>query len=264
MSVLGRIRAWRARRKHIEHEAVERPPREDTESDRAEADRPHAATEGPPRRRFAAGDGAGAVAAERDVRAAQHEEYGGLHWGAAFFGWLVAVGVGAILTALLAAAGTALALSDEARAETLGVGGAIGLIVIALIAYFAGGYVAGRMSRFDGARQGLAVWVWFLIAVAVLAVVGAIAGEEYNVFGGLDLPRIPIDEGDLTAGGIITLIVIALGTLLAAMAGGKLGESYHRRVDRVGFERAAAPARGGRFAERDRPVTGREPDTAGR
>jgi hypothetical protein len=34
----------------------------------------------------------------------------------------------------------------------IGIVGGISLIVIALIAYFAGGYVAGRMSRFDGER----------------------------------------------------------------------------------------------------------------
>jgi hypothetical protein len=166
------------------------------------------------------------------VRERQYERFGGLNWGAAFFGWLVAVGIGAILTGLLSAAGAAIGLSKD-NAETLGLAGAIGLLVIALIAYFAGGYVAGRMSRFDGGRQGIGVWAWAVIVAIVLAVLGAIAGSEYNVFGSLNLPRIPIDEGTLGIGGIITLVAIALGTLLAAMAGGKAGERYHRRVDAV-------------------------------
>ena len=33
-------------------------------------------------------------------REAQHDEYGGFNFGAAFFGWLVAIGVAALLTAL--------------------------------------------------------------------------------------------------------------------------------------------------------------------
>ncbi|HEX7276904.1 MAG TPA: peptidoglycan-binding domain-containing protein, partial [Acidimicrobiales bacterium] len=41
------------------------------------------------------------------VRARRREEYGGTNWGAAFFGWLVAVGVAVLLTGLLAAAGAA-------------------------------------------------------------------------------------------------------------------------------------------------------------
>jgi cation transport ATPase len=114
----------------------------------------------------------------------------------------------------------------------------LALLAIALIAYFAGGYVAGRMSRFDGARQGVGVWVWGIVVAIVLAILGAIAGSEYNLFADLDLPRIPVDEGDLTTGGVILLAVVLIGTLLAAMAGGKAGERYHRRVDEIGDHHA--------------------------
>jgi hypothetical protein len=203
------------------------------------------------------------------ARTRQRDEYGGINWGAAFFGWLVAVGLGALLTALLSAAGTALALSEfdsvgEAsnNADTVGIVGGILIIVVALIAYFAGGYVAGRMSRFDGGRQGLGVWVWSLVIVIVLAIIGLIAGNEYNLFSGLNLPRLPVDEGDLTTGGVIVLAAVLIGTLLAAMAGGKAGERYHRRVDAVGREAAieedeayAADRRTVTPSTRTRPVT---------
>jgi hypothetical protein len=179
------------------------------------------------------------------VRERQREEYGGTNWGAAFFGWLVAVGLGALLTALVTAAGAAIAISEfesvgeaTAETETIGLAGGIALLVVALISYFAGGYVAGRMSRFDGGRQGLAVWLWSILAVVVLAVLGAVAGEEYNLFAALDLPRIPVDEGDLTTGGVLVMAAIVVGALLAAMAGGKAGEAYHRRVDRAGWNEA--------------------------
>jgi hypothetical protein len=171
----------------------------------------------------------------------RRDRFGGINWGAAFFGWITAVGIGALLTALLSAAGAAIGLTDltdEAGSpETVSIIGAALLLAVALISYFAGGYVAGRMSRFDGARQGLATWLWALIAVIVLAIIGAIAGSEYNLFSDIDLPRIPVDEGELSVGGAITLILIAVGTLLAAMAGGKAGQRYHARVDRVGYER---------------------------
>jgi hypothetical protein len=179
-----------------------------------------------------------------DVRR-QRDEYGGINWGAAFFGWLVAVGIGALLTAFVSAAGAAVAISEiestteaVANADTIGIVGVLALFAIALIAYLAGGYVAGRMSRFDGARQGMGVWAWSIFAVIVLAILGAIAGEEYNLFAGLDLPRIPVDEGDLTTGGVILLAIVLVGTLLASMAGGKAGERYHRRVDAVGYDDA--------------------------
>jgi hypothetical protein len=202
------------------------------------------------------------------ARSRQRDEFGGINWGAAFFGWLVAVGLGALLTALLSAAGTALALSEfdsvgEAanNADTVGIVGGILIIAVALIAYFAGGYVAGRMSRFDGGRQGLGVWAWSILVIVVLAVIGLIAGEEYNLFAGLDLPRIPIDEGDITLGGVIVLAAVLLGTLLAAMAGGKAGERYHRKVDAVGREAAVeedeayAEDRAARGPVATRPVT---------
>jgi len=179
----------------------------------------------------------------RAAVAAQRAAFGGVKGGAAFFGWLSANGLAVLLIALLSAAGVALGLAqgidsaDEAaeQAETLGLGGGIAVLVVLFLAYLAGGYVAGRMARFDGARQGIAVWLIGLAVVLVLAAVGAILGAQYNVLQELNLPRIPIDEGTATTAGIVTLVAILLVTLLGAMIGGKLGERYHRRVDRAGF-----------------------------
>jgi hypothetical protein len=181
----------------------------------------------------------------REARDLQREQFGGFSWGSIFFGWLVAIGLAALLTAILTGAGTAIGITelsaDEAtdNAETVGLGGAILLLAVLLGAYYAGGYVAGRLARFDGARQGLGVWVIGFVLTLAFAAFAAIAGSEWNVFEQLNLPRIPVDEGSLTTGGAITLAAIAIGTLLTAVAGGKFGERFHRRVDRVAFERPA-------------------------
>jgi uncharacterized membrane protein len=175
-----------------------------------------------------------------EARRRQREEFGGLSWGSAFFGWLVAIGIATLLTALLGAAGAATGLTQASRndasanAETIGVVGGVLLLLVLLLAYYAGGYVAGRMARFDGPRQGVGVWLIGLLVTVVLAVAGALLGAEYNILEQLDLPRIPIDEGTLTTGGLIALAAIVLGTLLAAIAGGKAGTHYHRKVDRAG------------------------------
>jgi hypothetical protein len=72
-----------------------------------------------------------------------------------------------------------------------------------------------------------------LVITIGLAVAGALFGAEYNVLGQLNLPRIPIDEGSLTTGGVIALVAAVLLTLFAAISGGKVGERFHRKVDRV-------------------------------
>jgi hypothetical protein len=176
------------------------------------------------------------------VRERQRDKYGGFNLGAAFFGWLVAVGIAVLLTALLSAAGAAIGLTQlsegeaESSAGTISLVGGILLIAVLAISYYAGGYVAGRMSRFDGGRQGLGVWLIGLLATVALAILGAIGGSEYNLFSQLNLPRIPIDEGDLATGAVITLLLVLVATVVAAMAGGKVGERYHRKVDRAGLE----------------------------
>jgi amino acid transporter len=178
----------------------------------------------------------------RAARARQRAEYGGINWGAAFFGWLVAVGLGAILLGLVAGAGAAIGLTQlsgtdaQNNAKTIGLGGGIALLIVLMIAYYAGGYVAGRMSRFDGARQGAGAWFVGLLITIALGVLAAVLGDKYNVLSQLNLPRIPIGSETLTTGGIIATLVVLVGSLLAAVAGGKVGERYHRRIDRVAVD----------------------------
>jgi hypothetical protein len=180
-----------------------------------------------------------AVLLDRDARLRQRDEFGGINWGASFFGWIVAVGLGVLLTAIVSAAGAAIGLTNgntaKSNADTIGIVGGALLIAIAVISYYAGGYVAGRMSRFDGARQGFGVWLIGLLITLAVAAAGAILGDQYNVFEKLNLPRIPVSTSDLTTGGAIALAAIALGSLIGAILGGKVGTRYHRRVDRAAY-----------------------------
>jgi len=193
------------------------------------------------RGRFARDNGTTGVVGRdtvRDVRARQREEYGGINWGAAFFGFLVAVGMAAILLGILSAAGAAFGLTDisqsqaNANADTIGLVGGLLLVAVVAIAYYCAGYVSGRMSRFDGARQGVGSWAIGLVVAIALGVAGWLFGPDWNVFDKLGLPNVPIDNGTLTTGGAIALAAVLILSLLAAMGGGKAGERYHRKIDR--------------------------------
>jgi hypothetical protein len=169
-----------------------------------------------------------------------HDRFGGINWGASFFGWLVAIALTVLLSSIIAAVASAISdntnlTQDQAQrnAGAIGIGAAIALVVVLLIAYYAGGYVAGRMSRFDGGRQGVGVWVIGLVLTLVAVAVGWAFGDQYNVMDRVNLPRLPVPTSDATVGGIITGLVILFGTLLTAMLGGRVGHRYHDKVDRV-------------------------------
>jgi len=60
--------------------------------------------------------------------------------------------------------------------RTVGVTGAVVLLVILALAYLAGGYVAGRLARFDGLRNGVLAWIVGVIVTIVAAIAGSIVG----------------------------------------------------------------------------------------
>lgn len=182
------------------------------------------------------------------VVARERERFGGVKVGAAFFGWLTATGAVVLLIALAAAIG-ALIASLSGRAvddvvegaqqdlQSAGIWGAVILLVIWFVAYYCGGYVAGRMARFDGAKQGVAVWVWAVVIAIVAAVIGLVAGQNFALPPG-SMPTLPLPEDQATLAAIISAVVVAVVALIGAALGGLAGMRFHRRVDRAGFDLA--------------------------
>jgi amino acid transporter len=169
-----------------------------------------------------------------------HDTYGGTNWGACFFGWLVALGVTVALAAIVSAIATAVganldwSLTDAGNnADTVGLAAAIAVTVIVFIGYYAGGYVAGRMSRFDAARQGLGVWLIGILTAAIAIGVTALFGTRYDLLQDLDLPSLNISDDQLTLGSVVTGVAILVVMLVGAMAGSAVGRRYHRRIDAV-------------------------------
>ncbi len=184
----------------------------------------------------------------RDPAAAQavrKERFGGLNPGAAFFGWLVAIAVSVLLTgvvgAIAAAVGSSVHVTQseaEAQVGSIGLAAAVVLLVVLMIGYYSGGYVAGRMSRFSGTSQGLGVWITGLVVTIAMIAIGAIFGQQYDILSRVNLPRLPVTVDALSVGGVLAALVVLLGTLVAALAGGSVGTHYHRRVDKVGWKNA--------------------------
>ncbi|WP_312180272.1 TIGR04086 family membrane protein [Arthrobacter sp.] len=185
--------------------------------------------------------------------AAERERFGGMKFGSAFFGWLTATGMVVLLSAAAAAIGAAVGVStdtdlgaalDQASADqSAGLVGAIIALAVLLLAYYAGGYVAGRMARFNGLKQGLAVWLWALVAAAVVIIVGLIFGNDIRSITQLNsVAPLPQDLGSISGGAWLALAASLTVSLVGALLGGLAGMRFHRRVDRAQFPPAQAPA----------------------
>lgn len=168
----------------------------------------------------------------------QREHFGGINWGAGFFGWLVAVAMSVLLTGV--AGGAVAALSHQVPVVSSMLGGdprtaalavAAVLVTVLMTAYYTGGYVAGRMSRFDGGKQGAGVWMTGLLFSALAVGFGLFSGAQVNVLEQVHLPSLSLPPGALGLAGEVAAVVGLLGCLLTAIGGGKVGVKYHQKVD---------------------------------
>jgi hypothetical protein len=182
----------------------------------------------------------------REVVGREKDAFGGIKFGSCFFGWLTASGTAVLLLALVTGVGAALGLSQNvdvtnptpAQTESIGLVGGIILVAIILVSYLAGGYVAGRMARLNGLKQGLGVWLWAVIMAILIAAAGWLAGARFDVFAQMNgLPRLPLNEGTLSTAGVIAAIGVVAASLIGALLGGLAGMRYHRRMDRAGLGR---------------------------
>lgn len=172
------------------------------------------------------------------VRAREKDAFGGLKLGAAFFGWLTAVGATVVLVAIVAAVAVGTDLRQTLEGETTGRERLIGIIVLVavlFVAYYCGGYVAGRMARFNGVRQGIGVWLWSVLIAAIVTALAAFTDDSNRVIQELDLSTADLDVDNLTQESIIALAVVLGVSLFGAIVGGLAGMRFHRRVDRAGF-----------------------------
>ncbi len=182
------------------------------------------------------------AADEREDRL--RDMYGGVDWLASFLGFIFTLVAGAFfsLTAGLVLAPLGFTL-DLGGAE-IGAAVITGLVLVGILvflAYFFGGYVAGRLARFDGGRNGAMLLLWSFLAVAVLALAGGILSGVLpaGIAGGIRnfvQNNVLATIGSLAELGVVGIIVAVGGLLLALLGGflgGRLGSRYHSEIDRT-------------------------------
>lgn len=175
------------------------------------------------------------------------ERFGGADVVAGVLGMFVALGVLVFLGALVAAGAGEIPyqlnqIDIDGNLEEVEVVGAVVAIAAILVAFFAGGWAAGRMARYDGGINGLGTALWFVLVVGIFGLLGVWFGQEYNAFGAAGLPNwfAQIGADDVTLKAVAGGLAGIVAALLGGYTGGLLGEQYHRQVDAAVAD-AAAP-----------------------
>ena len=162
---------------------------------------------------------------------AVHREFGGVDGPAIVAGTLAALGTAVLLSGLIAAlAAFVNELGFRPGPTATTVGAAVLWLLVAALAFFFGGWVAGRVARYDGGRNGLLTAVTFLVLTAVIAAASVILGRSMDPFGSIRLPDWLSGAGAIVAAVGVAVLVIAL-LLAAGWFGGRRGWKYHRDAD---------------------------------
>jgi hypothetical protein len=169
--------------------------------------------------------------------------YGGVDWLASFLGFVFTVVLASVFSAIAGLVLVPFGLTPELSDGQLGASVLTGLAVLGVLiflTYFFGGYVSGRLARFDGGRNGAMVLVWTFIVALILALVAVVfsgflpAGMADGVS---NLARGTVSTATNLAGAGVAGIIVAVAALLLALLGGffggRLGSRYHTEIDRA-------------------------------
>jgi hypothetical protein len=181
------------------------------------------------------------AAEEREARL--RDMYGGVDWLASFLGLVFAVVLGAVFSAIAGIVLVPFGFPPDLGSGEIGASVITGLVllgVLIFLTYFFGGYVAGRLARFDGGRNGAMVLAWTFIVVLILALAavvfsgflpsGAAAGVGSVVDGAAAI------VGNFARAGIVGIVAAVAAILIALLGGflgGRMGSRYHTEIDRA-------------------------------
>ena len=170
--------------------------------------------------------------------------YGGVDWLASFLGFVFTLVIASVFSAIAGLVLVPFGFTPELSGGRIGASVLTGLAVLGILiflTYFFGGYVAGRLARFDGGRNGAMVLVWTFIVALILALVAVV----FSGFLPLGAARTIANVAQVTAStatnlagagvaGIVVGGAVLLLALLGGFFGGRLGSRYHTEIDRAG------------------------------
>jgi hypothetical protein len=182
------------------------------------------------------------AAEEREDRL--RDMYGGVDWLASFLGFVFALVAGAFFSLVAGLVLVPLGVSLNVAGAEIGAAAITGLVLVAILVfltYFFGGYVAGRLARFDGGRNGAMLLLWTGVTVLILALVNALLSGflPTGVSEGIDnliQNNVLSTIGGLSQLGVAGVLIFAgalLVALLGGFLGGRLGSRYHAEIDRT-------------------------------
>ena len=168
------------------------------------------------------------------------EVYGGVDWLASFIGCVFAVVCGGVLLALSGLVLAPLGFTLNLEGQEIGAGIITGLVIVGLalfLAYLCGGYVAGRLARYDGGRNGAMTVAWGLALTLLAAAVGSfLPGPFFEVVQEFVQSSVLPAFGSLTELGLAGAGIIVgalLLELLGGFLGGRAGARYHTRINQT-------------------------------
>jgi hypothetical protein len=165
--------------------------------------------------------------------AAARERFGGIDLPASLVGMLTALAMVVLLGGLVGAAFGAIGYQTGLNGNDvndISVGSLIGGLAVLFVSYLIGGWTAGRIARYDGARNGLMTGVWTIVLAAVLSGLAATLGNEYDVLSNVDLPQW-FNRDAVTTTAIVSGAIAIAAMLLGGLLGGLWGTRYHRLAD---------------------------------
>jgi hypothetical protein len=182
------------------------------------------------------------AAEEREDRL--RDMYGGVDWLASFLGFIFVLVAGCLFSLVAGLVVAPLGISMDLAGSEIGPAAITGLVLVAILVfltYFFGGYVAGRLARFDGGRNGAMLLLWTGVTVLVLALINAVLSGFLPEGISEDVDNLIQNLLFSTIGGLSGLgiagVLIFVGALLVALVGGflggRLGSRYHAEIDRT-------------------------------